>query len=384
MILLLLKVTVLLALALGLSAAMRRSSAALRCLICVCGLAGCLLLLGTLAAPAGPEVFRFAVLSGTGTSRAVRGAGGMRFGWVVWVWAAGTGVLLVRLGFGYWRLARLRRGGSGVVYADVSVPLVAGLLRPAILLPMAAEEWPAERLEAALRHEREHLRRGDLWTLLLSHLACAVYWFHPLVWMVAGRLRAEQEHACDDAVILSGFSTAGYAEALVAAARHLTSADLMGCPMVSQKTFRSRIARLLTDGMPRASSYGSLWRAAVVFAAAVITIGMVSGKPRAQEPGQNGEVFRVGHGVRQPRVISRVEPEYSVGAQAAKVEGTVLLSVVIGTDGLAHNINVVKKLGSGLDEKAVEAVQKWRFEPGMKGGTAVRTRAQIEVNYRLK
>jgi TonB family protein len=85
-----------------------------------------------------------------------------------------------------------------------------------------------------------------------------------------------------------------------------------------------------------------------------------------------------------PRVIERADPGYTDEAQAAKVEGSVLLSITIGTDGMAHDINVVKKLGSGLDEKAVEAVQKWKFQPGMKDGLAVNTRAQIEVNFKLK
>jgi TonB family protein len=120
------------------------------------------------------------------------------------------------------------------------------------------------------------------------------------------------------------------------------------------------------------------------WAVAAVTVGLASGMPQAQEPGQSGGVFKVGNGVSAPRVIARVDPDYSAEAQDAKVEGTVLLSVVIESDGLAHDINVVKKLGSGLDEKAVEAVLKWKFQPGMKDGVAVAVRAQIEVNFRLK
>jgi TonB family protein len=100
--------------------------------------------------------------------------------------------------------------------------------------------------------------------------------------------------------------------------------------------------------------------------------------------GQDQTPYKIGGDVTAPRLTSRIDPSYTPEASAAKLEGTVTLSVVVGTDGLAHDINVVKSLGSGLDEKAVEAIQKWQFEPGTKSGQPVPVRAQIEVNFRLK
>jgi TonB family protein len=116
---------------------------------------------------------------------------------------------------------------------------------------------------------------------------------------------------------------------------------------------------------------------AIVFAAAALSIGPAT----AQD--QDG-AYKVGPGISAPRVIERADPEYTEQAHAEKLEGTVVLSVIIMTDGFAHNINVTKKLGDGLDEKAVEAVQKWRFQPGMKDGVPVSVRATIEVNFRFK
>ena len=95
------------------------------------------------------------------------------------------------------------------------------------------------------------------------------------------------------------------------------------------------------------------------------------------------DVFKVGGGVGQPAVIFKVDPEYSEEARRANYSGAVLLSIVVGADGQAHDIHVVKGAGMGLDEKAIEAVQKWRFRPGMKGGQAVNVRATIEMNFRL-
>jgi protein TonB len=115
--------------------------------------------------------------------------------------------------------------------------------------------------------------------------------------------------------------------------------------------------------------------------------GVGSGKGGGFGPGEGGGVgggvYRVGGGVSQPSVLFKVDPEYSEEARKAKYSGTVTLAVVVDADGHARDIHVVKSLGMGLDEKAVEAVQKWKFKPGMKGGAAVNVRATIEVNFRL-
>jgi TonB family protein len=99
--------------------------------------------------------------------------------------------------------------------------------------------------------------------------------------------------------------------------------------------------------------------------------------------GPEETVTRVGNGVSPPAVTSRVDPEYTEEARAAKVSGTVRLAVVVDKEGMARNIRVVSSLGSGLDEKAIEAVSQWRFRPGQKDGQPVNVRATIEVNFRL-
>jgi TonB family protein len=92
---------------------------------------------------------------------------------------------------------------------------------------------------------------------------------------------------------------------------------------------------------------------------------------------------KVGAGVTAPRLLYKMEPAYSEEARATKYQGTVLLKVVVDVDGMAKDIQVVKGLGLGLDEKAVEAISAWKFKPGEQGGVAVPVMAQIEVNFRL-
>jgi TonB family protein len=115
--------------------------------------------------------------------------------------------------------------------------------------------------------------------------------------------------------------------------------------------------------------------------------GVGSGKGGGFGPGEGGGfgggAFRIGGGVSAPVPIFKVEPEYSEEARKAKFQGTVLLAIVVDESGKTTNVRVVRALGMGLDEKAIEAVMKWRFRPGYKDGKAVPVMANVEVNFRL-
>jgi protein TonB len=93
--------------------------------------------------------------------------------------------------------------------------------------------------------------------------------------------------------------------------------------------------------------------------------------------------YKVGAGVSPPSVLQKVEPEYSEEGRAAGLQGTVVVQVVIGPDGVARDARVVRGLGLGLDEQAIEAISQWRYKPGVKDGVAVPVTATIEVNWRL-
>jgi len=99
--------------------------------------------------------------------------------------------------------------------------------------------------------------------------------------------------------------------------------------------------------------------------------------------GFGGLAYKIGGGVSAPVPVFKPEPEYSEEARKAKWQGAVLLELVVDADGVPQNIKVIRSLGLGLDQKAIEAVQKWRFKPGQKDGKAVPVSANIEVNFRL-
>ncbi len=104
---------------------------------------------------------------------------------------------------------------------------------------------------------------------------------------------------------------------------------------------------------------------------------------RIGDGGFGGGAYKVGGGVSQPQLISKIEPEYSEEARKAKWQGSVEMQIVVDEHGMPKEMKVTRALGRGLDQKALEAVAKWRFKPGMKDGKPVPVIATVQVNFRL-
>jgi protein TonB len=114
-----------------------------------------------------------------------------------------------------------------------------------------------------------------------------------------------------------------------------------------------------------------------------VGIGAGPGVGDGRGGGIGGGVFTVGGGVSAPRPIYDPDPEYSEEARKSKYQGSVILSAIIGPDGRPRNLRVARSVGMGLDENALEAVSKWRFEPAHKDGHPVAVIINIEVAFRL-
>jgi TonB family protein len=115
--------------------------------------------------------------------------------------------------------------------------------------------------------------------------------------------------------------------------------------------------------------------------------GVGSGRGPGVGPGEGGGigggVYRVGGGVSAPRTLYAPDPDYSDEARRAKFQGTVVLWMIVGPDGHPRDLRVIRSVGMGLDEKAIEAVRSWRFDPARKDGQAVAVQISVEVSFRL-
>jgi hypothetical protein len=155
------------------------------------------------------------------------------------------------------RELRINRGLCFVASAQVSVPLVLYLWRPIIVIPEAAAEWPWGRLRAVLLHELAHIKRNDVHIQTLAQMACAAYWFNPLVWFATHQLRLERERACDDSVLMGGTSGADYATHLyeIARAGSASACAPFGIGLaVHRSQLEQRLVAILNSRTPRHSA----------------------------------------------------------------------------------------------------------------------------------
>jgi protein TonB len=114
-----------------------------------------------------------------------------------------------------------------------------------------------------------------------------------------------------------------------------------------------------------------------------VGVGTGPGVGEGRGGGTGGGVFRVGGGVSAPKALYAPDPEYSEEARKAKYQGVCVLKLIVGPDGHPRDIAVARSLGLGLDEKAMEAVKNWKFEPAMKDGKPVSVAINVEVQFRL-
>jgi beta-lactamase regulating signal transducer with metallopeptidase domain len=134
------------------------------------------------------------------------------------------------------------------------MPMTWGVFRPVVLLPAGDFESTIEQRLDVLRHELAHVRRYDCLTQLIGQVACAVYWFNPLVWIAARQLRIERERACDDEVLRAGSKASAYADYLLRVARstHLVgAAALGGLAMARPSQMAERLMAVLDESRRR-------------------------------------------------------------------------------------------------------------------------------------
>jgi carboxyl-terminal processing protease len=170
------------------------------------------------------------------------------------------------------------------------IPMTWGTMQPIVVLPIEATNWPIDRLRSALLHELAHVRRLDCLTQWFGQLARAVYWFNPLAWIAVRELRREQELACDDRVLQSGFLAADYAEHLLAVASQRPAYRFVSGVALAMSV-SSRIDRRLRTILDTGRNRNALsrWKAgATTVIAAALLIPLATATLRleaeAQEP----------------------------------------------------------------------------------------------------
>ena len=229
------------------------------------------------------------------------------------IWLVGMLLVLLRLAFGTWRVGQLARDGARVEDGmwlsltqrlanrlgvtrplillrgeRLAVPVTWGIVYPAVLLPQDADSWSEERRRFVLVHEMAHVKRFDALTQLLAQISLAVFWFDPLVWLAAHRMRVEREHACDDYVLRDGTAPSLYAGELlemvrsIGMPRHDRAAPAFAAlAMARRSEFEGRMLAILDPRLDRhtLTRRGTLMTAVIV---ALLTLPLAALRPFQQ------------------------------------------------------------------------------------------------------
>jgi HEAT repeat protein/beta-lactamase regulating signal transducer with metallopeptidase domain len=269
-----------------------------------------------------------------------------------------------------------------------TMPMAWGIVRPSVLVPADADTWPAHRVRVVLLHELAHVKRRDCLTHLVAQLACAAYWFNPLVWMAARRLRTERERACDDLVLASGTRGSDYADQLLDIARVMQAGRFpavfagASLAMAQRSQLEGRLIAILDPSVPRRGlSRTRAAASACVFTLLIVAIASVQpwAEERAALPaGIDEQSSAVAHQIEQlpvvaaqenqPNAIRRIAATQAVqddvrGRARDGVRGGIAGGIAGGvaggvTGGIAGGVvgAVITGVGEGLAEGIATAV----------------------------
>jgi D-alanyl-D-alanine endopeptidase (penicillin-binding protein 7) len=320
-----------------------------------------------------------------------------KLAWIVMAWAACTAALALRMGLGLWwigRLANTQRADVqwqarlsamalqfGVtrtvrlrVVDHLASPITAGWWRPVVLVPASLMSgMPPDLLEALLAHEMGHVQRFDYLVNLGQNVVETLLFYHPAVWWISGRIRAEREQIADDlaanhlgeprrlALALSELERIQFSTHHLALAAN--GGDLM-----------SRIKRLIRPGAQALN-----WKAAIpvlgLAAACIAGCAQLPAAEKAPEP----IIPAVAN------FASCAKPHYPKESLRNENTGTVTLNFKISADGKVEDSNIMKSSGYRLlDEAARDGISKCQFRPATQGGKPVPAWMHMQYVWTLK
>lgn len=313
-------------------------------------------------------------------------------GWITAVLALGAACTLTRLLITYARLARqcapmpadiaeatrslLPPTDQARLRLHPAGPAVIWAPRSRILLPADfLQRFDPSQRAMVLAHEAAHIRRGDALWNLLAELACAVLWFHPLVWLALPRFRLDQELACDERVLRqSTVSEPAYARTLLSSTGVLVTPALT--PWLAEPQLKERLT------MIRRTQPGALRRNAGYLGLALCGAGLsfvLQAAPQAQAHSAAPSATQ------DLTFNARSQPAYPKSAILNKEQGVVMLQIAVSPDGTVKAAHYVPEASTttsaSLISAATQAAFTWHFNPAMQNGRPIESYARVPVKF---
>jgi TonB family protein len=280
----------------------------------------------------------------------------------------------------------------------VSGPVVIGFREQVLLMPAEFFEGCAPGdLLAALAHECAHMERRDFAKNLLYEVASLGLAFHPVTRMLKARIAQTREMICDEMAVSRVIDPDSYTQSLLRLATKMfltprvSSSHAIG--IFDANILEKRIMTITTKKpqLSMAVKYGLvvpgallLVSVAAVGSAKRVVIQSEMKTQTADGAKPYGTVYHIGKDVSAPSLIYSVEPEFPEAERKSKdkFEGTSLIGLVVDETGTPRDVHVLRSLRADFDERAVEAVEQYRFKPAMKAGEPVAVTLKVEVNFK--
>ncbi len=305
-------------------------------------------------------------------------------------------------------LQRTLRGKNVQIYQTnrIQLPLCFGVRKNRIYLPAFWSYWSPACRRMVLQHELAHISRKDGIIQIVQYIIQALYFFHPLVWVLNARINDYREMACDDeAIAFSNISAMEYSRYLVTLAEKVVERGL-GCASASALIRRKNKLMKRVDYQMKESTmkHISKKKAGMIYVFLLALMLPLSwyctqdtqedGSALPTQPGgtsaaAGGESYATDDWDNRPEPIggmmaiqkNLVYPEI---ARKAGVEGTVMVETVIDAEGNAVDAKVIKSLGeNGCDEAALKAVTATKWKPALKDGEPVEVKIAMPILFRL-
>ena len=321
----------------------------------------------------------------------------------LFILCTGVAIRAVWLTTGAWTLARLRRTARrlapppaafseaearigvqpGIYVSDrIAGPITFGWRRPVVIVPPSVLEMPLHVQEAIAYHELLHVRRRDWVFEVLEEVVRAIFWFHPAMWWLIGRIQLSREQVVDGAAVGLTESKERYVDALLVVALNKSPVSLVPAPLFLRRSLlRQRVAQILQETTMTTRRLIASLTASTIALALATTVAVRSFPLEAQatvgfaQESESGPIQIVQGG---EHLLHASFSEYPRRAIEQQVQGEVVLDLVTDERGEVSDARVL----SGPDElrrAALESVLQWHYSPDALRSTTLQTTLRFSL-----
>jgi TonB family protein len=272
-------------------------------------------------------------------------------------------------------------------------PVTMGLRRKLLLLPVTmVDVLPNGDLQTIMAHEFAHMQRNDFMKNLFYELLSLPVAYHPLLWVTRARVMESREMICDQmAAAMSGRKE--YARSLL----RMASLLVPGKPtphtigIFDTNVFERRLMNLTEkqkeiQGVCRMAIVAACAALGLATCGTALALGMHANAASAEHNSNSSKApkqITVSSAVMSRNLLTKAVPQYPPAAKTAKIQGAVVLSVIIGEDGNVKNIEVLSGPNE-LQQSSIDAVRQWTYKPYLLNGNPVEVKTTIHVIYSLQ